>query len=289
MDLRSKARNARGRIARAGRIVWGREWAGRNMTVLSDDVFLVSFPRSGSTWLRFLMGNLVHTEGSVTFANIESVIPYVDIHSDKALLRAPRPRILESHETFCPWYPKVIYIVRDPRDVAVSYHYILKKDRWLPEDFSMDEFLPLFLEGRDFGVRLGPWASHVMSWTKMRQNTPGFLLLRYEDVLADTSRELSRVAGLLNVPASSERIERAVEMSAAGRMRSLEKTEGRLWKTTRRSRQDMPFVRSARSGDWKTILPEKAVLLIESAWGAEMRALGYPLLTNGTGTLAPSN
>jgi hypothetical protein len=284
MDSGSGARRARQRMARAGRIILGREWAGRGLTVLPDDTFLVSYPRSGSTWLRFLIGNLVHPDIPVTFANVESFVPYVDIHPDSVLLQAPRPRILESHEPFFPAYPRVIYIVRDPRDVAVSYHYILIKDRHLPDGFPFDEFLPLFLSGKDFGVRLGSWADHVMSWMRMRHSTEGFLLARYEDLLEDTPRELARLAEFLGVPPAPRRITDAVEMSSASRMRTLEKTEWREWATTRTSRPDRPFVRSAKSGDWRSMLEEKAVCAIESAWADAMRALGYPLVTDESGS-----
>jgi hypothetical protein len=284
MDSGSGVLRARQRMARAGRIILGKEWAGRDLTGLPDDTFLVSYPRSGSTWLRFLIGNLVHPDEPVTFANVESFVPYVDIHPDSELLQAPRPRILETHEPFFPAYPRVIYIVRDPRDVAISYHYILIKDRHLPDGFPFAEFLPLFLRGKDFGVRLGSWADHVMSWLKMRQGAEGFLLVRYEDLLEDTPRELARLAEFLALPLTQPRIANAVEMSSASRMRKLEKTEWRLWATTRRSRPDRPFVRSAKSGDWRSGLEEKSVFAIESAWADAMRVLGYPLVTVGSGS-----
>ena len=51
--------------------------AGRRLTVFRDDVFLVSYPRSGNTWTRFLIGNLLDQEDPVTFANIESRIPEI--------------------------------------------------------------------------------------------------------------------------------------------------------------------------------------------------------------------
>lgn len=288
MNLVTSARHTRTKIARAGRMLVGREWAGRSMTLLADDTFLVSYPRCGNAWLRFLIGNLVYPDNPVTFANVESLLPYVDIHSDRVLLRAPRPRIMKSLEPFFGPYPRVIYIVRDPRDVAVSYHYILIKDRHLREDFPLEEFVPRFIKGEDFGMRLGSWVDHVMSWVKMRQGEQGFLLLRYEDLLEDTPLELGRVAKFLGISADPERIESAVEMSSSSRMRALEKTQWRLWKTTRRSRPDKPFVRSAASGDWRSALSEQSVLAIESAWASAMRVLRYPLASEGQGALASS-
>src|SRR5881397_1861057 len=100
-------------------VATGRVIAGRRLTVFPDDVFIVSYPRSGNTWTRFLVGNLVYQDEPVTFANIESRIPEIYLFPDRVLRSLPRPRMLKSHECFDPRYQRVIYIVRDPRDVVV--------------------------------------------------------------------------------------------------------------------------------------------------------------------------
>ncbi len=286
MELGKAVRGMRHKVATAGRILLGREWAERNMTILPDDVFLVSYPRSGNTWLRFLIGNMIHTDTPVTFANVESLLPFTDLHCDRVLLRAPRPRILKSHEGFFARYPRVIYIVRDPRDVAVSYYHFHVKSRDLAEGFSIDQYVRLFVGAEQPDGRLiGPWADHVRGWVKMRQGTYDFLLLRYEDLLKDTQHELARAADFLRVRVTPERLARAVEMSSADRMRSLEKAQWRLWKTTRRSRADKPFVRTADAGDWKRFLEGQSVAAIESAWAPAMRALGYQPVTDRAGAV----
>ena len=71
-ELLQKARRA---IVQVGRVVTGRQIGGRNLTVFPDDVFVTSYPRSGNTWLRFLIGNLAYQEEPVSFANIEGRIP----------------------------------------------------------------------------------------------------------------------------------------------------------------------------------------------------------------------
>src|SRR5437868_10954354 len=102
----------------------GKAVAGRNVFVFPDDVFIVSFPRSGNTWTRFLVGNLISQNEPISFVNVESRIPDIYLHSQESLCRMSRPRVLKSHEPFDPRYKKVIYVVRDPRDVAVSrYHF----------------------------------------------------------------------------------------------------------------------------------------------------------------------
>src|SRR5581483_9049836 len=103
-------------------VALGTRPAGRGVTVLPDDVFIVSYLRSGSTWSRFLLGNLVHENHTVTFANLDRFVPSIVAVPDHRLRKLPR--VIKSHECFDPRYPRVIYMVRDPRDVAVSfYHY----------------------------------------------------------------------------------------------------------------------------------------------------------------------
>lgn len=252
----------------------------RDITIFPDDVFLTSYPRSGNTWTRFLVGNLVHTEEAVTFLNVERLVPDMYKHSDHYLRNLARPRILKSHEVFDPRYERTIYIVRDPRDVAVSnYHWEMKQKSVL-ENCPIVKFVPRWIQGVYWG-RLGNWSDHVTSWLSTRQGTASFVILRYEDLMADASRELTKVANLLGIEPTSERLTRAADLSSADRMRQLEQTQGRRWVQTRYTRQDKPFVRKASSGGWKSVLPPESVAQIESAWGEVMTSLGYELSANG--------
>jgi hypothetical protein len=72
---------------------------------------------------------------------------------------------------------------------------------------------------------------------------------------------------------------RAIELSSAENMRKMEREEGSKWVATTLTRQDKPLVRSATSGGWKKVLPEKTVAYIESKWGHLMQTLGYELVT----------
>jgi Sulfotransferase domain len=111
----------------------------------------------------------------------------------------------------------------------------------------------------------------------MAETRKKFLLLRYEDILANTEGELSRVAEFLNIAATPERLKRAVDLSSAGRMRNLEKQQGEQWVFTKGMRQDIPFIRSAKSGGWRASLTNADVEQIENAWGTAMERLGYTL------------
>jgi hypothetical protein len=250
----------------------GTDIAGRNLKVYPDDTFIASYPRSGNTWTRFLIANLMHPEQPVTFANIETIIPDATALSSRELKRVPRPRLIKTHEYFEPRYRKVIYLVRDPRDVVLSLYNFRRKYRSVDDSYSIERYVAeRFLPG-DLDVS---WGEHVGSWLGTRMNHPGFQLVRYEDLLQDPTRELCRLAGFLGIAASTEALTQAIERSSANRLRQLEKVEHEAWVTTKGKRADVPFIAEAVAGTWKQKLPEPSVALIESAWGHLMNSLGY--------------
>ncbi len=114
-----------------------------------------------------------------------------------------------------------------------------------------------------------------LSW----QDPARFLLLRYEDMVADAPRELMKIIAFLGKTASAQQIAQAVERSSAGQMRKLERAQTDQCELTKGSRKDLSFVRAAGSGGWRSELPTPMVEKIEAAWGPVMRTLGYELST----------
>jgi hypothetical protein len=273
-----------GALVQAGRVLTGRQIAGRGLTVFPDDIFLVSYPRSGNTWTRFLLGNLIDQNNPVTFSNIEARIPEIYFNRDRVLRQLPRPRMLKSHESFQPHYPRVIYIVRDPRDVAVSFYHHNVKARNIPDDYPMVQFVPRFIAG-EFDPKFGSWRDNVLSWTAVRKDDSRFLQLRYEDMKRDTAGVLATVVAFLNrgsfrrIDSNPEALRRTIELSSPENMRALEKQEASNWVLTKGTRSDKPFIRSATSGGWKTQLDPESVEAIESAWSRLMQELGYELVS----------
>jgi hypothetical protein len=259
----------------AVKYVLGLDRAGRRFHVYPDDRFLVSYPKSGNTWVRFLLANLIYPNEVVGFANINRLLPAPDFLSKRDLRNLPRPRILKSHEPFDVRYRKVIYLVRDPRDVVVSeYHFNLKK-RYIAADVSLEEFGQRFITGETSPY--GSWWEHNASWIAARYGNPSFLLVRYEDLLADSLGGTAKIAEFLQIRADEERLRSAVERSSADRMRDLEKQQADQWTGTKDTRREIPFVRAAKSGGWKEALPRQLAEQIEAAWAPLLSFLGYEL------------
>jgi hypothetical protein len=189
----------------------------------------------------------------------------------------PSPRIIKSHECFDPRYPRVIYIVRDPRDVAVSQYHYHRKLKKIADDSPIETFVARFLAGET--CPHGSWGQNVLTWLATSEGSPKFLLLRYEDMVEDTARELAKIATFLDRPVTPAQIARAVEQSSAGQMRKLEATQTDQCDLTKGSRKDMSFVRAAGSGGWREDLPKPLVAKLEAAWAPVMRHLGYELAT----------
>ena len=267
----------------------GTDLAGRNLAVYPDDIFIVSYPRSGNTWTRFLLANLVFSDRNVDFTNIEKLIPDTTSQSNQTLKKSPRPRIIKTHEYFDHRYSKTIYIVRDPRDVALSYYEFSRKYMLIDEGMGLEDFVDDFVSGRLISSGWGTWGENVASWVYARGDSPTFLLLRYEDMRRNTMAELARLAKFMGIEPEPTRLQKVIDLSSAERMRKLEKLQDDEWFKTlgyvvrraqkRKKRKDIPFVGGARAGGWRDSMPESCIRQIESVWGDLMIKTGYELAT----------
>jgi hypothetical protein len=231
---------------------------GRKLPVLPDDILLASYPNSGNTWMRFLIANLLHPDQSVDSNKLPKLIVDPDVTVKRDIDRVPRPRIVKTHSSFDPRYRRVIYLVRDPRDVAISRYRSLGRSGRIPADLPLETFLEPFLNS-ELDRYTGSWGENVGSWLAARSGYTGFLLIRYEDMVADTPRELVRIAKFVGWPNTPARISQAVERSFAHKSARPE---------------------SAQPSGWRSELTVSQVARIEAAWGDIMTCLGYELVSH---------
>jgi hypothetical protein len=210
-------------VKRIAKYLLGTDIAGRQLAVRRDDTFIVSYPRSGNTWTRFLIANLLFPDQRISFTNIEQLIPDAEALSSRYLKSLPSPRVIKTHQYFDHRYAKVLYIVRDPRDVLVSYYHFYRKYRHIADDYPIDQFIHGVVNGALGATEWGTWAENVGTWVAARSGQPTFLLLRYEEMMADTPAELAKAAQFFGVDATPAQLCRAIENSSADRLRALEK------------------------------------------------------------------
>lgn len=220
----------------------------RHRGVSAQDVFLASYPRSGSTWLRFMIAEgLGHKPD---FESIRAMIPPIGDHF-QALLRLPNGgRLIKTHERRDLLHGRRcrrgIYLIRDGRDVAVSYHFWMQRRGMFSGPFS--EFLRLFLMGRLDAY--GPWETHVRTWLDSPLGPAGnLLMIRYEDMLKNAEAVLSQVFEFLGVSPDYTQLQRSVKAHGFNRMRRSSSESPTI--RSRAVREDIPLVRRGTADEWK--------------------------------------
>ncbi len=244
----------------------------RHVGVSRRDAFLVSYPKSGNTWLKFMLTDLLGGR-EADLDNDSTVIADVGSHRSTPAVLPNGGRLIKSHEPYSGpqrrVYRKAIHLIRDGRDVAVSYYYTLIRRGLFEGKFS--PFLRLFLAGGVDGY--GPWHQHVSSWLGSPLAANGSLLtLRYEDMLREPVEGLGATMKFLGAPVDAERAEETVRAYSADRMRERERSSQFH---ERKKRRDIMFVRTAGPGDWTEAFSKSDEALFDQVTGGLLGRLGY--------------
>ena len=245
----------------------------RHRGLESRDVFVASYPRSGSTWLRFQLFELL-TRRESGFQDVNRYIPDVGDHGAAVPLLPSGGRLIKTHEAYRSDYKRAVYVVRDIRDVALSEYAYQRAQGWI--DGGLDEFLPSFIRGTVNGY--GSWQSHARSWidSPLSKNE-NLLVIRYGDLRKNTQAVLTRILDFLEVESDQKAIEAAIHNNNVQNMRKKEEREPQIGydPRTKSIAEDKRFVRGGLVGGWKQNLTSTQIDLLMKNAGATMSRLGF--------------
>jgi hypothetical protein len=108
-------------------------------------------------------------------------------------------------------------VVRDRRDVALSYYEFHRKYGHIEDSWSLDGFVDRFVSGCLISAPWGTWGENVTSWVYARGQSPWFLLLRYEEMRKNTMAELARLATFMEIEPEPARLPPSWPMSVPER------------------------------------------------------------------------
>lgn len=208
------------------------------LALRKHDFLLAGFPRSGTTWTRHVLCNLISLnewDGREVESILNATMPALGANDlFRPWTSTTIPRVIKTHHRYSPLFrsPTSITIIRDPRDVMVSRYHLVRDNH--------DEFAGSFSQFiRDRRQGLESWFRHYSSWRPHSK-----LVLRYEDMLADPRREFGRLLDTLGVDHPDEMLEEAIARSS---FRSLQSAEQQRNPSAGR---DSLFFRSGSSGQW---------------------------------------
>ncbi|XP_063798807.1 3-beta-hydroxysteroid sulfotransferase-like [Pseudophryne corroboree] len=232
-------------------------YAWKEFQTLDDDVFNVTYPKSGTTWLQDIL-SLIYSNGDPTPIKTQyswDRVPWLEQRKSKAQVEnLQSPRLITTHlpiqlfpQSFYKTKAKVIYTVRNPKDICVSlYHFSLVAQFMdCREDFQ--EFVSLF-HSKD--IIFGRWSEHVKGWLTMKDN-PNFLLFSYDEMLKDPKSNIIKLCKFLGKDLDDAAINSVVENSSFQVMKSNDKSNYSMVPDFIFNKSFGSFHRKGISGDHK--------------------------------------
>ncbi len=261
--------------------------------------WIASYPKSGNTWVRFLLAN--YFAGPIgDSAQVGAAVPSISpVASIERLLATHSPLCMKTHFPWSAKHPfadrtdRAIIIVRYPKDILLSnlnYHRMLAG---CEGGFSDETYAKAFIAaGADpawldhFGY--GTLEAHVASWLD-DPSAPPRLLIRYEDLARDAGAELERILAFIGVEADAGRVRAAADASSFDEMRRMESREKAAGRITPVFPGKSPrngwarfFVNQGRTGSSLAHIHPELDRMFEHRFGALMQRLGYDALANGS-------
>lgn len=258
-----------------------------NFRFRHDDVLIMTFPRSGTTWTQeiiWTMRNALNFHDAETiplifrspFMEFDSLhapeLPFSSSVRERFLARHPdqdpaqsaifldiaegaaSPRTLKTHMPFCLFNDdlldtcKVVYVARNPRDVCVSYYHHQRLVKTVEFRGEFPEFVDLWCRNL---VLQAPYWSHLQAaW--QRRHHPNLLFLFYEDMKEDLGRELQRLNTFLGTALTHQQLQQVANHSTFSGMKSRNTTNptAAFVKAGAFVKGESDFVRKGTTGDW---------------------------------------
>ncbi|MCB1884202.1 MAG: sulfotransferase domain-containing protein [Geminicoccaceae bacterium] len=249
------------------------------------DAAVVSFGKSGRTWLRVLLSRFYQQRFALPDG---SLFGFDNLHRKNGAV----PRLLFTHDNYLKDYTghgetkddylgtKVVLLVRDPRDTAVS-QFFQWKFRMRPAKKALNDYpahgadMPINDFLFDEGGGLPKVIGFLNGWAGERERFADLLVVRYEDLRRDTGGELARVLRFLGIDPTPTEVEDCVRYASVENMRTLE-TKRVFWLAGTRMRAkdegnpDSFKVRRAKVGGWRDYLSEDEAARVEALIAATL-------------------
>lgn len=248
---------------------WIRHWG-----LDPNDAFIASYPRSGNTWLRFVLFDILVTGQTSGFDEVNHIVAEVGLHGPAHALLPGGGRLIKTHEAYRKQYRKAIYLVRDVRDVVLSEFAYQKALGWIPDDFDL--FMRQFVRGEV--NPFSPWHQHVPGWFNSRlAKTPNFLLIKFEEMRRNTESTVNTVLDFLGVIVDPQTVRDAITNNSLQKMQEKEQRQPQLSRSAPAASggEETRFIRRGSTGGWRNRLTEAQVEFMEQHTRPVLEQMGY--------------
>ncbi len=247
-----------------------------------DDIFIVTYPKSGTTWLQMIVYQLT-TDGEMNFTHITEISPHLEAmmipRGRKISDLRGTPRFVKSHLQYhqIPKGPgRYIYGIRNGLDVAVSYHHHARQ--YMPGwgQVSRGEFFSRFLAG---AVSYGSWFEHVAGWLRNKDRL-NVLVVSYEDLRADLEAEVKRIADFCGITIDPAAMPRILERCSFAFMREHEAKFAlpEPPPLPKPAGPDTRFIRRGQVGGWRQELDARAASDFHEECDRRLHGLGEDMV-----------
>ena len=275
-------------------------------------IWIASYPKSGNTWLRSIITSLLYTTDGIfdfklikkikqfptrnqfqdftkNFNDINEISKFWLLAQDKINL-TEEIKFFKTHNLNCAINKNsftnkshtlgTIYVVRDPRNLvnSIKNHYNKGNDEEAKNFLISKKILSRVPKDNeaDIATLLGSWSDHYNFWTKKNSN---LLLIKYEDLILDTKKELERIIiylkKFMTVEINPEKIKNILSTTSFDHLKNLE-NKGLFNENVYDSKKNkIRFFNKGPSNDWTKVLDKKIQDDIEKIFYKEMKELGY--------------